>query len=438
VRRRLRSFAATATAAAALATPAIAPAASWRLEPIGASEGVAGLHDLSFDATGRGLLDWSGALAGREPPIFGGVAVRDPAGGWLRPPDLAGVEPQTARIHLYGESRALLVAREAVTDTSTRRLVVAEGGSDGGFGPLEPLDDFTIDSWTAANALGQALIAWTNERSPFIRVSERLPGQPLSEPRDLALATTAAVAMNERGDRVLAFPIGRTRLGARLRTGGGEWGPIEHFAHLISTKGLELSAVVARNGRVVLSWGSAGHECGVSVRGRDGRWTTRRLERHCGPAAVGPLAAPVVPVADSGGATYVAWTGRTRSGRRAVKFARVGPGASSRPLVISHQRGALLDDVAAGPDRALALTWTAPRPERGKPFIVATFAAVRRKGGGFDSDRLTPPTAVAARGSRVAFQPLTGEPVVAVPFLVGRTAAVGAAVGPPAVSPPRG
>jgi hypothetical protein len=105
--------------------------------------------------------------------------------------------------------------------------------------------------------------------------------------------------------------------------------------------------------------------------------------------------------------------------------------------VISHQRGALLDDVAPGPDRALALTWTAPQPERGKPFIVATFAAVRRKGGGFDSDRLTPPTAVAARGSRVAFQPLTGEPVVAVPFLVGRTAAVGAAVGP-ALSPPRG
>jgi hypothetical protein len=106
--------------------------------------------------------------------------------------------------------------------------------------------------------------------------------------------------------------------------------------------------------------------------------------------------------------------------------------------VISHQRGALLDDVAPGPDRALAITWTAPQPERGKPFIVATFAAVRRKAGGFVSDRLTPPTAVAARGSRVAFQPLTGEPVVAVPFLVGRTAAVGAAVGPPALSRPRG
>jgi hypothetical protein len=242
--------------------------------------------------------------------------------------------------------------------------------------------------------------------------------------------------MNERGDRVLAFPLGRTRLGARVRTGGAEWGPIVRFGRLTSTKGIALSAVVARNGRVVVTWGSVGHACGVSVRQGDGSWRSRRLERRCGPAAVGPQAAPVVPVADSDGATYVAWTGRTPSGRRAVKFARVGPGASSRPLVLSRQRGALLDDVAAGPARALAITWTAPQPERGKPYIVATFAAVRRAGGGFDADRLTPATAVAARGSRVAFQPLTGEPVVAVPFLVGRTAAVGAAVGPPAPAGP--
>ncbi|MEA2154977.1 MAG: hypothetical protein QOE11_1117 [Solirubrobacteraceae bacterium] len=419
-------------------TPAAATAASWRLEPISASEGVAGLHDLSFDAQGRGLLSWAGALRGRTPPIFGGLASRDPAGGWQRPPDLAGVEPQTAQIHLYGESRALLVGRQLPSSTSRRSLVVAEGQSDGGFGPLGVLDDFTADSWSAANQLGQALIAWTNERSPFVRVSERLPGQRLSAPRDLALATTAAVAMNEHGDRVLAFPSGRTRIGARLRRAGGEWGPIVSFGRVASTTGLRVSAVVARNGRAVVTWGAVGRACGVSVRESDGAWRTRRLERRCGPAAVAPRAAPVIPIADSAGATYVAWTGRTRSGRRAVKFARVGTGASRRALVVSHERSAALDDVAAGPGRALAVTWAAPQPTRRRPFIVATFAAVRRAGGGFDSDRLTPPTAVAQRGSRVAFQPLTGEPVVAVPFLVGRTAAVGAAVGPPAVSRPVG
>ena len=419
--------------------PPAAPAAAagWRLEPIGASEGVAGLHDLQFDSQGRGLLSWSGFLQGREPPAFGGLATRDPAGGWLRPPDLAGVQPQSAQIHLYAASRALLVGRQAPSSTNRRSLVVAEGQSDGGFGELSVLDDFTIDSWSAANRLGQALIAWTNERSPFIRVSERLPGQPLSAPRDLALATTATVAMNERGDRVLAFPSGKTRFGARIRRARGAWGPIVSFGRVPSTAAMKLSAVVAGNGRVVVTWGAAGRACGVSVRDAGGTWTTRRLERRCGPAAVGPHAAPVVPVADSDGATYVVWTGHDARGRRAVKFARVGPGASRRALVLSHDRGAVLDDVAAGRDRARAGSWSAPQPTQRRPLVVATFAAVRRAGGSFRADRLTPPTAVTARGSRVAFQPLTGEPVVAVPFLVGRTAAVGAAVGPPAPAPAR-
>jgi hypothetical protein len=423
--------------APALTTLALAPApaasaAGWHLEPIGASEGVAGLHDLQFDAQGHALLSWSGYLQGHVPPAFGGLASRDPAGGWQRPPDLAGVEPQSAQIHLYGESRALHIAREEPSSTSKRSLVVAEGQSDGGFGPLGALDDFTVDSWSASNPLGQALIAWTNERSPFVRVSERLPGQRLSPPRDLALATTAAVAMNDRGDRVLAFPSGRTRLGARFRKAGGAWGPIVSFGRVPSTTGMRLSAVVARNGRAVVTWGAAGRACGVSVRDGDGTWRTRRLDRRCGPAAVGPHAAPVVPVADSGGATYVVWTGHTATGGRAVRFARVGTGASRRALVLSHQRGAVLDDVGAGPGEAVAVSWSAPQPTRRRPLVVATFAAVRRAGGGFRAARLTPSTAVTARGSRVAFQPLTGEPVVAVPFLVGRTAAVGAAVGPPA------
>lgn len=422
---------ALAPLALAPGTPAVA--AVWRLEPIGASEGVAGLHELSFDAQGRGLLSWSGVLQGRTPPVFGGLASRDPAGGWQRPPDLAAVEPQNAQIHLYGQSRALLVAREARSSSSLRRLVVAEGQSDGGFGPLGALDDYSVDAWSAANELGQAIIAWTNERSPFVRVSERLPGQRLSAPRDLAIAASAAVAMNARGDRVLAFPAGKRRLGARVRLADGEWGPIVRFGRLTSTAGLRLSAIVARNGRVVVTWGAEGRTCGVSVRDGGGTWRTRRLERRCGPAAVGATAAPVLPLADSRGATYVAWTGRARAGRRAVNFARVGPGASRRALVLSRQRSAVLDDVAAGPDRALAVTWSAPRPTARRPFITATYAALRRAGGAFGAaHRLTPSTVTVAGGSRVAFQPLTGEPVVAVPFLIGRTVALGAAVGPPA------
>jgi hypothetical protein len=60
------------------------------------------------------------------------------------------------------------------------------------------------------------------------------------------------------------------------------------------------------------------------------------------------------------------------------------------------------------------------------------FVALRRGGGAFTPARLTPPRFAARRGSRVAFHPLTGEPVVALPFLIGFNVAVSAATGPAA------
>jgi hypothetical protein len=425
-----------AGALALLGAVAAAPAhaAPWRLEPIAASEGVVGLQDLAFDAQGRALLSWNGALRGRVPPLFGGVASRDPSGGWQRAPDLDGVQPANAQIHLYGTTRAMLVAREARSDTSRRRLVFADGLSDGSFGPYATLDDFVSNHWSDANAAGDAIVAWTGERSPFIRVAERTAGQAFGPPRDLAVGRNAAVSMNARGERVLAWRAG-TRLAARVRTAGGDWTRVVRFGHVRSIQSLRLSVLMVRNGRVVLTWGSVGRSCGVAVRDDAGRWRTRTLERRCGPTGADPRGAPVLPVADGRGATYVAWTGLTREGRRAVKLARVGTGAgtTNSALVLSHERGAVLDDVAGGPRRALAVTYAAPRPTRANPFLVATFAALRRGGGAYGgADRLTPPSVAGTRGSRVAFHPLTGEPIVAVPYLVGFNVAVGAAVGPAA------
>ncbi|MEA2194576.1 MAG: hypothetical protein QOG42_1010, partial [Solirubrobacteraceae bacterium] len=95
-------------------------------------------------------------------------------------------------------------------------------------------------------------------------------------------------------------------------------------------------------------------------------------------------------------------------------------------------------DWLAGARGALAVTYTAPQPTAARPLLYATFAALRRSGGSFGrADRLTPGDVFAAQGSRVAFQPLTGEPVVALPFLVSRTIAVAATVGPPAPAPAR-
>jgi hypothetical protein len=424
-----------------LASPPAATAAAWRLEPIGGSEGVQTLHDLAFDTQGRGLLSWNAALRGRVPPAFGGLASRDPAGGWQRPPDIAGVEPASAQIHLYGQQRALLVGREseygAAPGVPRRRLVTADGQSDGGFGPLRTLDDFTVAGWSAVNRSGDAVVAWTGERSPFVRVAFRAGTRlAFGSPRDLAIASSAAVAVSPRGDAVLAFTTGK-RLAARVRPAGGVWGETIQFGRFVSTKDMRLSALFTRDRRIVVTWGSARRSCGVAVRDGTQRWHVQRLEHRCGASAVDSRGAPVVPVADSRGATYAAWTGRNRRGRSTVKLARIDSTRARRATILSRQSGATLDDVATGPGRALAVTWTAPRPTPARAYTMASFATVRRGNGRFgQAQRLSPASITVAHGSRVAFQPLTGEPVVAVPYAVGFTVAVGAAVGPPATAPP--
>jgi len=420
---------------APLALAAPAGAATWRLETIPDSTGVAELHELAFDARGHGLLSWNGAHRERTPPVFGGLAARDPAGGWQAPTALRGIQPATMQIHLSGSVNALLVAREARSATSRRRLITAEGQSDGGFDAFGSLDDFAVDHWSAANDRGDAIVAWTAERSPFVRVAERAAGARFGPLRDMAVGRTAAVAINARGDRALVWRAG-VRLAGRVRRAGGDWSRTVRFGPRRTIQGLRLSVLVARNGRVIATWGSPGRPCGVSVRDAAGAWRSRTLERRCGPTGIAARRSPVLPIADSRGATYVAWTGTVRSGRRAVRFARVGAGASRRALVLSRERGAVLDDAAADANGALAITYSAPRPTSARPLLHATFAALRRRGGAFGRpDRLTPGHVFAAQGSRVAFQPLTGEPIVALPFLAARTVAVAAAVGPAASSP---
>ena len=431
--RRARRWLAGVSALCALAAVTAPTAqARWLIEPIGASEGVRELHDLGFDAQGRGLLSWDASLQGHDPPQFGALAARDPAGGWLRPPNIAGVDPVSAEVHLDSQGRALLVGREGGSaGPGRRRLVVADGQSDGGFGALSSLATFTARSWSASNSSGDAIVAWTSERTPFLTVRERIDRGRFGPRRDLAIARLATVAIGERGARLVAWPEGR-RIAARVRRARGSWSRKVLFGRLPADRDRRLSAMIAADGRMVVTWGRDRGHCGVAVRDRQGTWRTQRLELRCGPAAVGARGAPVVPFADSSGATYVAWTRGTRRAN-SVTLARVGTRGTLGRGVVSRQRGAMLDDVAAGPGGAIAVTWAAVLSTGDAPLQTATYAGVRRSGGGFEVHRLSPPGVLVARGSRVAFQPLTGQVVVAIPFGIGRTLAVGAAVGPRAV-----
>jgi hypothetical protein len=410
---------------------ASAPAASaqWVLEPIGASEGVRELHDLGFDAQGRALLSWDAALAGRVPAVFGGLAARDPAGGWQRPPDLAGIDPVTAQIHLWSQQRALLVAREgSPAGPGRRRLVVADGQTDGGFGALRSLAQFTAGTWSASNASGDAIIAYTREKSPFVTVSERKDGRGFGPPRDMAIGRSATVAINARGDRLLAWPAG-PRIGVRVRRAGQSWSRTRRIGGgLPLDRDRRLSALVAPDGRMLITWGRDRGSCGVAVGDSRGAWDVTSLERRCGPAAVGPREATVLPFADSDATMYVAWTHATRQAN-SVTLARVGRDGPVSRSVVSRQRGAMLDDVAAGPAGAVAVTWAAVL-SRENPLLTATYAGLRRSGPAFAVQRLSPSNAIVARGSRVAFHPLTGQAVVAIPYVFGPTLAVGAAISP--------
>jgi hypothetical protein len=203
------------------------------------------------------------------------------------------------------------------------------------------------------------------------------------------------------------------------------------FGRLPPDRDRRLSAVIAPSGRMVLTWGRDRGHCGVAVRDVGGAWRVQRLELRCGPAAVGARAAPVVPFVDSTGAAYVAWTHATRRAN-SVTLARVGPRGTRGRSVVSRQRGAMLDDVAAGPGGAIAVTWAAVLSGAGAPLQTATYAGLRRAGATFDVQRLSPAGVLVGRGSRVAFQPLTGQAVVAIPYAIGRTVAVAAAVSSPA------
>jgi hypothetical protein len=317
--------------------------------------------------------------------------------------------------------------------------VYALGHSDGTFGALHPIAEDADFPISAANRSGDALAAYNDRRTNHTYVIQRRTHHGFGRPRLLRPGGLGAVAINDAGTRVLAW-WGRDGVYARVRHAGGHWGPATRAAKVRPAGETTVRAAITPRGRIVLAWYSAvvnpeeeplDIAAGVAIRGRS-RWRSFRLERSAvtaGPFLAGTTAIPVI---DSAKHPYVAWTGTVR-GAPAVKLARItARGARGRTVLSGKILGAAVDDAAAGPNRSLAVSWSAMETYS----VTASYASVRRATGRFATpERLTPSGSLGLSGSRVAFQPRTGDAVVAWRYIASDgTAALGASLsqtGPP-------
>ena len=414
--RLLRCHLVAIAALCALAVSPTAAAAQWRTEPVPGEWFVSPLS-LDFDARGRALFSWEG-INPTSPRKFTALAVRAPGGGWQRAANLAGITWGNAQIHLYGRDRALLVAGQVSSlgrfNRARWRLVQAYGRSNGSFGSLRTLAErVSLGTLvTAADARGDALVAWQDEAG-VTKLRERPAGGAFGPTRTLRPGGTGTAAMNLRGDRVLAW-WSRGGVYARVRHHGEPWGPARLAAKAPNITNAHVRAAISAGGRVVLAWESAdiGEDRPIILRAGvaqlvNGRWRAHALERSTHATVGLPETSLTQPVVDSANRVYVAWTG-TAGGGLAVKLARVvaaGPRAAA--ILSAGVPGAALNDVAAGPHGALLAAWSVQRPASN-----VVYASLRRGAAFTGAQQLTPDGASGFGVARAAIAPSTGEAVV--------------------------
>ena len=277
------------------AAPAAASAADWRLEPIGASEGVPKLHDLVFDAQGRALLSWDGARGPRPAGLRRAGHAR-PGGRLARPPDLAAIVPATAQIHLSGAVSALLVAREAAS-AGRRRGWSPPRASPTAASGVRVARRVRLRPLVGGQPRGRRDRRLDRERSPFVAVTERKAGHRFAAPRDLAIGKTGRRRDQRPRRPVLAWP--QARAWPRASGRPAEGGATQRFGACGRSGAAPVGARRAQRGRCssrgAATAATAAWPCATpAARGARGA-----LELRCGPAAVGVRGAPVVPVADT-------------------------------------------------------------------------------------------------------------------------------------------
>jgi hypothetical protein len=442
---------------------------AWQAEPIPGTAGASPPRSFAFDAEGRASIVFEAFDQRRSPARFTGSALRAPGGSWTRTADVAGIGWGAARAHTYGRTRALLITRQVtgrdavayatggpasggrydlrlVRGGSGRlrhplgpfnrarfRLVWALGRTDGGFGTYREIDRSADVPASAANAAGDALVAYTAQGAAGVRVSERAAGGRFGRSRLLggSDSVSPAVAVNARGDRVVAWYRGDW-IEARIRRAGEAWSAVARVAR--APRGSRsIRALVTANGRAVLAWYAAEIResrparisASVAIHPRGAGWRSALLERSVLGSQGVPGEAGTIPVVDSRGELLVAWTGRWLQGT-GVRVARISESARIEgPVLVSGEdQVATLDDAAAGPLGGVAVTYAEPLETS-----VRTWAALRAGTSAFAAaEALTAPGEIGLAGSRVAYSPRSGQPVVVRPLVRdGRGALVAAA-----------
>jgi hypothetical protein len=409
-----------AVAAALLAAGAPPANAQWRAEDMPGTNGaLPPARSLAFDRDGHALALFESFAADRR---YTAIALRGANGVWGTPAEVPGIGFGAAQAFTYARTRVLLVTLQVTGygryHRARFRLVWAPGSISGPFGAYRQIAASAGPPSVAVNPAGDALVAFTPQGGSGVRVAERRAGGNFATPRLLSGPNgfgRPVVALNARGDRVVAW-IGRAGIQARIAPAGRSWGPIERVSRI--RPGDNLRAVMAENGRAVITWTDMAVsevkpirvDSGVAVHPRGGSWHTGTLvhaQLALGSFEGEPAAIPVV---DSSGQLLVAYTAKHGSGT-GVELANVSDSAriGAVTVISGESTVATLDDIAAGAAGRLAVTWA----EHGLLGATRTSVVLRPGPGPFDAPAdLTLPGQTGLAGSRVAFSPLTGEAVV--------------------------
>jgi hypothetical protein len=354
---------------------------------------------LAFDAAGDGLASWRGlsGTADTSRP-FHALAARTPAGAWEAPVTLSrsvlvhdvalfgagGVALATEREQPAGHAHTrslvtlslgnvapLTFGATTVLDRGPRRHVAYDGPQPTLFSPL-----------VAATPAGTVVVAW--QRSfPHRRSGVWVAAGESGARRLGPYGGSPSLHLAANGTGLLAWRRG-SRVLARVRTAAGSWRPIEVVANVGRYTELAQMSIAGADGRfavalTAITRSGGGVHWRSSLHVRDSGWTASRLEDRT-----------FVP---TGATSYV-----TDNLRTLVTMTPDGQFHAAWPGLFGTK--AAVDDVAAGPCCRWAATWF-----DGSPNLTEFGAGAPQVTSGFATER-------SLAGSRVAYDPLTGKPVV--------------------------